>query len=471
MDRVKAFVGFSAVAGVLAPIFLIDWGEFGALPQTSRLGLIVMILFGIAAERLRVSMVVGDSGKSNSTNSVAYLPLLATVLLFGPGAAVLFLLIAHVVGDFLIWKKKTIKGVFNVSQHVLSGCLAGVAFYLTGGSAAAIHGLTMDVPSGAGAVSFSWVPLLTFGIVYLGVNHAMVSQVLALATGTRFLTVWQQVVGKGGSNLFYDVLVAPVAIAIALMGMHLGVWGLVMAGLPLLAIRNAHLGQFRLQQANQDLLNALVKAIETRDPYTSGHSLRVANLARLVAEGLGLSRKLIEEVEQSALLHDIGKIDARYTEILGKPSKLTPEEREMIESHVTRGVELLETMSSVSASVIKNVLHHHERWDGRGYPMRLAGQDIPLGARIINVCDAVDAMLSDRPYRKALSLETVREELETYAGIQFDPAVARVLIGSEVLEQHSIEARGRRIVPKPPPEIETPPAARPYRAKPSSVAS
>jgi putative nucleotidyltransferase with HDIG domain len=466
LERVRKFVAFSAVAGILTPILVIDWGEFEALPASSFSGLIVMILFGVAAERLSVSMVVGDSSKSNSTNSVAYLPLLATVLLFGPGAAVLFLAIAHIVGDFLIWKKQTIKGVFNVSQHIFSASIGGVAFYATGGQAAAINGLSMGPPS----PTFSWIPLLAFGIVYLGVNHAMVARVVSLATGTRFLTVWQQVVGKGGSNLFYDVLVAPVAVAIALMGMHLGVGGLVMAGLPLLAIRNAHLGQFRLQQANQDLLNALVKAIETRDPYTSGHSLRVANLARLVAEGLGLSRKLIEEVEQSALLHDIGKIDARYTEILGKPSKLTAEERAMIESHVTRGVELLETMSSVSAAVIKNVLHHHERWDGRGYPMKLAGQDIPLGARIINVCDAVDAMLSDRPYRKALSLPTVRQELDTFSGIQFDPAVVKVLVNSEVLEQHSIDARGRRALATVP-AIETPPPAKSYRTRRSSVAS
>jgi putative nucleotidyltransferase with HDIG domain len=467
LERVRKFVAFSAMAGILTPIVTINWGEFQALPASSFSGLLVMILFGVAAERLSVSMAVGGSGQSNSTNSVAYLPLLATVLLFGPGAAVLFLAIAHVVGDFLIWKKQAIKGVFNVSQHIFSASIGGLAFYLTGGRAAAINGLSMEPVT----PTFSWIPLLAFGIVYLGVNHAMVARVVSLATGTPFLTVWHQVVGKGGSNLFYDVLVAPVAVAIALMGMHLGVWGLIMAGLPLLAIRNAHLGQFRLQQANQDLLNALVKAIETRDPYTSGHSLRVANLAKLVAEGLGLSRKLIDEVEQSALLHDIGKIDARYTEILGKPSKLTQEERTMIESHVTRGVELLETMSSVSSSVIKNVLHHHERWDGRGYPMQLAGQDIPLGARIINVCDAVDAMLSDRPYRKALSLETVRNELETYSGIQFDPAVAKVLVGSEVLEKHSIEARGRRGQSTALPEIETPPPAKSYRGRRSSVAT
>jgi len=448
LKRIRRFVAFSAVAGTIAPIFLIDWGQFAALPSSSLAGFAVMLVFGVAAERLSVSMAVGDS--ENSTNSVAYLPLLATALLFGPAAAVLFLILANFVGDFLIWKKQAIKGVFNISQHTLAGSLGGLAFYLTGGTSAAVNGLEMTPD-----VSFSWLPLLAFGLIYLGVNHLMVARVVALATNTDFLTVWRQIVGKGGSNLFYDMLVSPVAIAIALMGMHLGVGGLIMAGLPLLAIRNAHLGQFRLRQANQDLLSALVKAIETRDPYTSGHSLRVANLAKLVAEGLGLSQRAIEDIEQSALLHDIGKIDARYVEILGKPSELSDEERAIIESHVTKGVELLETMSSVSDVVIKNVLHHHERWDGRGYPFGLAGHDVPLGARVINVCDAVDAMLSDRPYRKALSLEIVRDELATFSGIQFDPEVVKVLIHSEVLERHSIEARTRDH-PEPPREIELP---------------
>ncbi|HKK92139.1 MAG TPA: HD-GYP domain-containing protein, partial [Longimicrobiales bacterium] len=308
------------------------------------------------------------------------------------------------------------------------------------GEAAATLGL-----GGVEGVSYSWLPLLAFGAIYLSVNHLLVARVISLASGASFFVVWQQVVGRGGANFLYDLLVSPVAVAIALMGVELGVIGLVLAGLPLLAIRNAYLGTFRLQQANRDLLNALVKAIETRDPYTSGHSLRVANLARLTAERLGVSIRVVNEIEQSALLHDVGKIDARYTEILKKPAQLTDAERAMIESHVTKGVELLETMSSVSNAVIENVRHHHERWDGRGYPEQLAGHDIPLGARVIGVCDAIDAMLSDRPYRKALDLPTVRDELARYSGIQFDPAVVKVLVDSEVLEEHAESAASVRL--------------------------
>ena len=402
------------------------------MPWTSLQGLLVMILLGLAAERLTVETALGQSG---STQSVAYLPLLSTVVLFGPAAGIVFVAATHLTGDFVFRRKNLVKGVFNGAQHTLATGLGGLAYVGLGGTAAASGGL-----GGGGDVSYSWIPLLAFGAIYLSVNHVLVARVISLASGAPFFVVWRQAVGRGGGNFLYDLLVSPVAVAIALMGVELGVLGIVLAGLPLLAIRNAYLVSFRLQEANRDLLKALVKAIETRDPYTSGHSLRVANLARLTAVRLGVSMKVVEEIEQSALLHDVGKIDAVYTEILKKPSQLTPEERAMIESHVTKGVELLETMSSVSEAVIENVRHHHERWDGRGYPYKLAGHDIPLGARVIGACDAIDAMLSDRPYRKALDLATVRDELTRFSGIQFDPAIVKVLVDSEVLESHAQHA-------------------------------
>ncbi len=194
-----------------------------------------------------------------------------------------------------------------------------------------------------------------------------------------------------------------------------------------------------LQQANRDLLTALVKAIETRDPYTSGHSLRVASLAVRLADAMGVPLRKQKEVEMAALLHDIGKIETAYTEILSKPTGLTMKEREVIESHVLKGVAVLEQLSSFSREVVASVRGHHERVDGKGYPDGLKGDEIPLAARIIKVCDAIDAMLSDRSYRKALSLEQVREQLVIYSGIQFDPEVVKAASAGDVLETHQAE--------------------------------
>jgi len=422
-----------AVCGVAAlAASLLDWGDVVRLDADSWVGFAAMVVLAILAERLTMTTALGSA----VTHSVGFLPVLATVVLFGSGAAVILLGTTVFVTEFLMLRRPAIKATFNVGQYVLAGSVAGVVYNQLGGQAAAFEGFGTGAP-----FEVSWIAVIAFGLVYMLLNQVLVAKVIALSSGGEFLPIWRQAVGKGGSNFVFDALISPVAVAIALLGMEFGVVGLLVATLPLLAIRGSYLTAYRLEQANHDLLSALVKAIETRDPYTSGHSVRVANLARLTAKALGLGQKAVDEIEQSALLHDVGKIDAVYSEILRKPDGLTDAERDIIESHVTKGVALLETMSSVSGSVIKNVLHHHERWDGRGYPYELAGHDIPLGARIIGVCDAVDAMLSDRPYRKALSISTVRDELTRYSGIQFDPTVVRALVRSDVLEQHAFSAR------------------------------
>ena len=146
-----------------------------------------------------------------------------------------------------------------------------------------------------------------------------------------------------------------------------------------------------------------------------------------------------KEFETPALLDDIGKIESTYTDILSKPSGLTAEEREIIQSHVLKGVEVLEQLSSFSPEVIAAVRGHHERVDGKGYPDGLRGEQIPIGARVIKVCDAIDAMLSDRSYRRALTLEQVREQLVIYSGLQFDLDVVKAAIDGDVLEAHQAE--------------------------------
>ena len=229
------------------------------------------------------------------------------------------------------------------------------------------------------------------------------------------------------------------ALGIALLYIPLQSAGLLIAFLPLFFIRHSYHINLRLQKANKDLLNALVKALETRDPYTSGHSIRVASLARDIAEAMGLTQRQVSDIETAALLHDIGKIDAIYEEIIHKRSDLSSSERVVIESHVIKGVDLLRSLSSFSEEIVLAVRHHHEREDGRGYPDRLLGSEIPIGAKIIKVCDAVDAMLSDRPYRKALALSQVRGQLEQHVGTQFDLAVCRTVVEGELLETHAAE--------------------------------
>lgn len=409
-------------ATALVCLALLDWHEVTRLPREHLFGLAALIALGLISEALALRIQVGNTS-GNST--ITFIPLLASVLLFGPTAAVLLMGLTGFVGEFAIRRKEGLKGLFNISQWIVATFLASWVFLHTGG--------VPYLP--AEDFSLHVVPFLAFWVVFSVLNNGAVSLAFALSENLSSRRVWSFIVGRSGTNLFYDLLISPIAIVVAFLYAEASITGLILILLPLLFIRHSYLTTFKLQQANRDLLKALVKAIETRDPYTSGHSLRVSKLAVDIAEQYGLNGRHIEAIEQAALLHDIGKIDIVYSEILKKPASLTDEEREIIESHVTKGIELLKSLSSFPTDVILAIRHHHERIDGNGYPDGLCGTEIPLGARIIKVCDAIDAMLSDRPYRDALDISEVVSQLQMFSGIQFDGSIVEC-ISPDILEEH-----------------------------------
>jgi response regulator RpfG family c-di-GMP phosphodiesterase len=187
------------------------------------------------------------------------------------------------------------------------------------------------------------------------------------------------------------------------------------------AIENARLYE-DLRATFQQTIEGLAKAIDKMDRYTAGHSDRVATYATYLAVRLGLPPETIEVVRQSALMHDIGKIGCVLN--LNKPGKLTQDEYEVFKKHPGFGKDILEPIKFLHP-LIPGVHLHHERWDGRGYPLGLKGQDVPLIARIIAVADTYDAMTSDRAYRRALPHEVAVAEIERCAGTQFDPEVSQ----------------------------------------------
>lgn len=169
-------------------------------------------------------------------------------------------------------------------------------------------------------------------------------------------------------------------------------------------------------------VNALNNALEAKDAYTQGHSMRVARYTDIIVAPLGLSEDIREQLRLAAQLHDIGKIGVPDGVLL-KNARLTPEEADVVRTHPGLGAKILEPLSDL-AEVRRAVLHHHERWDGRGYPDGLAGEEIPLGARALFIADAFDAMTTDRTYSKARSIEKAAREIERCAGTQFDPRLA-----------------------------------------------
>jgi response regulator RpfG family c-di-GMP phosphodiesterase len=203
------------------------------------------------------------------------------------------------------------------------------------------------------------------------------------------------------------------------------------------AIENARLYE-DLQATFQQTIEGLAKAIDKMDRYTSGHSDRVALYAVFLAAKLGLSPAEIEIVRQSALMHDIGKIGCVLN--LNKPGKLTNDEYEVFKKHPTYGRDILDPIKFLHP-LIPGVHLHHERWDGRGYPLKMKGNEIPIIARIISVADTYDAMTSDRSYRRSLPHEVAVAEIERCSGSQFDPEVAGTFTGN--LEAFRDERRGR----------------------------
>lgn len=181
-----------------------------------------------------------------------------------------------------------------------------------------------------------------------------------------------------------------------------------------------------IKQVNNELFLTLAKIFDARDPYVGGHAAQVAAYAVAIGKELALTAEQLEILRQAGYLHDIGKI-AIPEAILHKASKLTDEEYELLKHHANIGADFLETSQGLR-HIAPFIRHHHERWDGRGYPDRLMAEAIPLEARILNVCDAVEAMASDRPYHRALSTDEIIAEVQRCAGGQFDPTVADAFV-------------------------------------------
>jgi putative nucleotidyltransferase with HDIG domain len=308
-----------------------------------------------------------------------------------------------------------IKLAFNVCQRVLSVGLGSLLYMYSGGISPPL------------SLQETLFPFLLLSITYFLVNSASVSLWLSIGSEHSFREIWSR---NSRGVIGYDVAASSIALLVAWVYRDWGLIGLFIAVLPTLVVRHVYVMYRDLQESSRELLEVMVKSIEARDPYTSGHSLRVRMLSRAIALELGLPVRQLEEIETAALLHDVGKIHEEFAPLLRKESRLTPEETELMQTHAEKSAELVGIVSKFRGAIQESVRHHHERWDGQGYPLGFAGSDIPLGSRIILISDTIDAMTTDRPYRKRLSLDLVIAELQKCKGTQFDPKLADVAISS-----------------------------------------
>ncbi|MEX2530240.1 MAG: HD-GYP domain-containing protein [Gemmatimonadota bacterium] len=449
---VHIYVGIVVLAALVA-LGLQDWQGFMSLPRDVLVAIAFLTALGLFSEASAIRL---DLARGTATSSATFLPLLACVTLFGPMASVVFFGVNGIAAEFLIRKKDALKAAFNSAQYVLSTVVAGWVYTSLGGYPVVVEA-QFDPGVGFDA---HFLAFAGFGVTFLCVNNALVFLAISLSSSARPWGVFTNLVRRQAPALLYDLFISPLGLLIALLYFHLGLLGFAIGLFPLVFVRHSYLAKYRLERANRDLLKALVMAIETRDKYTSGHSLRVQRLSERIGRMLSLSNRHLDELSTAALLHDVGKVEVGYEEILQKPGQLTDVEKATIQSHVMRGVDILTALSSVNPRVIDAVKHHHEAWDGSGYPNGTMGPDIPLLARIIAISDAVDAMLSDRPYRKALSVASVEEQLRLFAGRQFDPDLAARVLKADIVREHLQEvsfSQSLRAVDADSPAVRLPP--------------
>jgi hypothetical protein len=351
--------------------------------------------------------------QGSTFGAVSFIPYLTALVLYPAWATVAIIGAGAMVAE-MVKPKMAIKRTFNVAQIVLAGSVAIAVYLLLGGKSLLVDSEFKAIPHAAAVV------------VFLFVNTLAVAAAIGLAEAKSIVKTWYE---GNSAGLVYDIVAIPSVFAFARAYVDWGGWGILVLCTLVYGVRRTYQSKHQLETTNKELLELFVQTVEFRDPYTSGHSQRVSRYSRIISQVIGLGPKDIERISVAALLHDVGKIHEIFAPILSKPGRLTPEERAIMELHPIKSAELVAKISDLQ-DIIPAVRHHHENWDGTGYPDRLSGRDIPLGSRIIMFADTIDAMTTDRPYRKALGESEVRAELKKFRGIQFDPLICDALVNS-----------------------------------------
>jgi len=333
------------------------------------------------------------------------------ILVYGPLLAMLISSIGAIISEILDKRTSWYKIIFNASQYALVTGIAGLTYQYTGG-----------IVGFQNFFKFAF-PATLCALTYCAVNSVLVTIVISLSQEIKISTVWRINIKE---TIFSYLAEVPIGFLMAIVYVEVGIIGILLFFLPLLMARRSFELYTKMRKVYLDTIRALAAAIDAKDPYTKGHSERVAETSIALAQELNLSDKNIENIEYTALLHDIGKIGIADN-ILGKNSSLTNKEFDKIKEHTVMGAKIIEPVDFLKNSY-KAIYHHHEKYNGKGYPDGIKSEDIPILARIIAVADAYDAMGSDRPYRKKLSHNKILRELKEQSGKQFDPEIVKALI-------------------------------------------
>jgi HD-GYP domain-containing protein (c-di-GMP phosphodiesterase class II) len=299
--------------------------------------------------------------------------------------------------------------VFNKFNYVLAGYAAWLAVSAT-------------TPVVRGDPLLIVLQIAVVGAVFMLVNNTLSVLVASARTSAPVRRVFTVSLRNVGVGLVSQV---PLGWLMAEIANKVGEWATLLFIVPLLLARYSFTKYTEVRDLFYGSVSALSQAIDAKDGFTRGHADRVSRIAGAIAREIGLPERQIEQIELAAMLHDIGKIGVE-DRILMKPSRLDPEETQAMRRHSQYGASILEPSASLRP-LVPMVLHHHESYDGSGYPDGLKAEAIPLGSRVIIVADAYEAMTSDRIYRKAMGHERAMEQLQKYKGVQFDPRMVRAI--------------------------------------------
>ena len=413
--RVVSFTAIACLGALLSGLglYLLD----PAIPADGTSALIVLCGLALLAEALALVM------PNALHSSVAFIPFLTAALIVPNWTALVGVLVVRVIIE-ITSRRSAIASTFNVAAHAITFTAAVLVFRLAEGeSMYALEGQSLSY-----VTLINGIPTLAAFVISFAINSLLVVGFVATRSGKSFREVWRD---THLSTLGSDILASPIVFLFAWAYVNWGPFAATALWIPVLGLRQLQKTNLELARNNSELLELMVKSMEARDPYTSGHSRRVQQFSVSIARGLDLDSGVIDQVSRAALLHDVGKIHERFAPILRKPGKLSVEEWQTMQQHPADGAELVSTMSKLH-DIVPAIRHHHERWDGTGYPDGLAGEMIPLVSRIIAFADTIDAMTSERPYRRTLSEEEVRAEIVRCRGSQFDPKMTDQVLSASV---------------------------------------